>query len=209
MLTDIDRAELCAAIYQDPSPVTWDKEYESPLGHAALKRIDGINRIVRRGSKDPIDWYRDFIALPREFPPLGWVHPGILAGVLWTFKEMEADLGSDPYELLGHSLGGGEIIGQAGLMIARGHPPQLVVAFEPPRVAFRSLCDHTRTRTYRNLDDPVTEVPDLEIPFEGRYVPEMAFIGLAGKPSVYDTSPLRAHHIGCVIAGLRALTPVA
>jgi len=207
ILSDLELAELCQAIYESPSPVSWDKEYISPLfSHAALKRINGVAYVVRRGSRSPEDWYRDLGFWPMRCPPLNThVHGGIIAGVLWTFDQIEADIGDDPFVLTGHSLGAGEAILQGGLMIAAGKHPQAVVAFEPPRVAFKSLCDPDRTRCYRNRADPVPEVPVFEIPLVGCYVPEKPFIALDGPADPADTSPLREHHITCVIAGLKAL----
>jgi Lipase (class 3) len=209
MISDLELAWLCGALYQEPSPVAWDKEYASPLfGHAALFVKGGVKYLVRRGSKDPMDWYRDFVALPREFPPLGtYVHPGIVAGVLWTFKEIEADLAGGPYVVAGHSLGGGEGVVLGGLMTARGHAPEAVVAFEPPRVAFKSLCDPATMRTYKNLQDWVPDVPDLSIPFLGHYVIEKPFIELDGPPSPLDQGKFRFHHITCVIEGLEKIAP--
>jgi hypothetical protein len=206
VLSDLDIAECCLALYGDPPTGKWDWVWPTRIGFAGKFSDGGVEYLIHRGSQDPADWWVDLDAVPVDWPPLGYVHRGMLGDVLWTEKQIADGLGARTV-MAGHSLGGGLAVLRGALLRALGRPPEAVVIFEPPRVAFRSLLSGvvsagTRpvpVRAYQNETDVVTSVPPYP------YVDETAFTHLSVGAAPGDDTLFRFHHLPLVIEGLKLL----
>jgi hypothetical protein len=94
MTTEHDVAELCAAIYQEPQTVEWDRLELPPDGIAfGIKNFDQSVAVIFRGSVTLPDWLRDgeAVADPLEHEGLGPIRPGFFAGLpdLWDGPDRE------------------------------------------------------------------------------------------------------------------------
>ena len=163
MITDLNAAKLCQAVYTGPS-ASWDKWLEVDGVAAGIMQDRVSTTIAFRGSANVEDWLRDLDEFPEEHPILGHVHSGFLEGMDAFYGDLRPFLNGKVY-ITGHSLGAAHACILAGLM--REYPLiERVVLFGCPRPGFAHLkrlvtavCGSIAS--YRNRSDPVPEVPYL------------------------------------------------
>lgn len=135
--------------------------------YVAVKRIDGIDYVMFRGSDSFLDWVEDFddCAVPFPDPVLGDVHPGARLGVLAVKAKIDALVG-EHVVFVGHSLGAMHAAIAAGYRVAAGKPVDAVIMFGEPRpggAKLAAVLANTMIKSYRNADrnghDLVTDVP--------------------------------------------------
>jgi hypothetical protein len=211
MLSDLDCAKLCNALYNDPS-FAWDDilQPESDEGIClGIKLIDGVRYVVDRGSETPQDWWRDFKSeLWRTLPgyePLGDVAYGFSEGMVDLFSNKLKPIIAEPWVAVGHSLGAARAQLSAGMGKALDSPPLRVVCFGPPRVGMMTFCSYVQGipwMLYRNLEDPVADVPTSPPFYHVK-----PFIPLNAAPAPDDSWGILAdHHIELYIQGLENLS---
>ncbi|MFZ0271014.1 MAG: hypothetical protein WAL34_04105 [Acidobacteriaceae bacterium] len=199
MRTDSEYAVLCAAIYNPQSK--WDKIWTGN-GNGIFAGVFG-NTVVFRGSDCPLDWLRDFDATLYDHPELGPVHCGMMEGLDDFFAETAKLLGSSP-DICGHSLGAAHAWLFAGLLARAGNNPSRIAVFGSPRPGCQQLRDiltPISKSSYRNGNDPVTDVPVFLPGFP--YVEPCDFTQLDVPPATHDL--LHDHHIEQYVAGVEAL----
>jgi predicted lipase len=151
----------------------------------ALKRLDGVDLVVFRGSTTIQDWLRDFraLALPSR---IGHVHTGFYAGMEHAWFEIRPMV-SQPVVVTGHSLGAARADVLTALMVADGTPPAARVVLGEPKpglLDFAKVIKDVPARSYRNGDelhhDLVTDVP-FSFPPE-QYVHPTPIVPVCCKP---------------------------
>jgi lipase (class 3) len=129
-----------------------------------VKRLDGFDVVVLRGSVTLQDWLRDAqaLAMPSR---IGHVHSGFYAGMEHMWTDLKAML-SQPAIVTGHSLGAARAAVLTALMTVDGVPPVARVVFGEPKpglLDFAKLITGIPGRSYRNGDsthhDLITDVP--------------------------------------------------
>jgi hypothetical protein len=207
MPTDADCAALCAAIYNTTSGTGFDHfDLGADDGICwALKRLDGFDVIVLRGSQTELDWLRDFRAftIPTR---IGHVHAGFFEGMEHMWADLRPLL-EQPVIVIGHSLGAAHADVLTALMVKDGVPPIVRIVFGEPRPGFADLAEIVRKvpgRSYRNCEliwhDDVTDVPPF--PYEHPTAP----IKVCAPPSgswLDRFGPFSWHHIELYQAALR------
>ena len=210
MTTDLDHANLCARIYAvdaatDPFWAHYWNQDDIVCGHVV---IDTVDYIVFRGSVTPEDWMRDLDAIPVWHPKLGFVHAGFVTGLDALYSVIEHVVGTK-IVITGHSLGAARACLTAGLFAcdasqsASDCPVTCLCTFGQPKPAWVNLSrivekSGMRHVSYKNRNDPVTEVPFFP------YVNTETPIALNAEPSPTDLEPLRDHHISLYQAGVAA-----
>lgn len=205
MIPDAQLADLCLALYEytwGPTE-TWDwAEHPSADDGVAwaLKRLNGLDIIVLRGTTTVRDWARDLYALanPCQHDQLGPLHPGFFDGCQEAWVDMKKVI-KNPYVIVGHSLGAarGAII--TGLAVTEGsRKPVRRVSFGEPRPGFQRLRDVVSlidTTSYRNKWDVIPALP-FHIGFE-TYVNSapQTKIDIAPHGHAMAFGPFAAHHM--------------
>jgi hypothetical protein len=222
--TDADLVNLCGLIYS-PTAVVDDWDYLD-LGPddgicLALKKLDGCDVIVFRGSITVHDWIDDIMVLPiGSIGPLktvmGNVHFGFYSGMEKVWAELKP-LITQPVIVTGHSLGAARADILCGLMIADGMSPVARVVFGEPKpglMDFGAYIKNVPGRSYRNGDtkhhDVVTDVPMLFPPLQ--FVHPTPIIVVTAEPSGDFFSRLGLfayHHIELYQAAVAALSQEA
>jgi Lipase (class 3) len=158
VLTTTAICDLYANLYVDtPAPQgTWDHLLPIDGAYAAIKRIDGIDYVMLRGSVTPMDWIEDFedCALPFNDSLLGDVHPGARLGALMVREQINALVG-EHVVFVGHSLGAMHAALLAGYRVATGKPVDALVMFGEPRTGGPRLSEilaKTQVNSFRNAD---------------------------------------------------------
>lgn len=165
--------DLYAWLYTSlPTPAgMWDHLIPVDGAYAGIKKVDGIDYVMFRGSTTFMDWMQDFqdFALPKNDPTLGPLHNGFRSGVLMIKDQIDA-LVENPV-FVGHSLGAGHAAVCAGYRVAAGKPVQGLVLFGSPRPGGKQLADilaHVDVQSYCNTNtdghDRVTDVPFTDQP---------------------------------------------
>lgn len=169
MLTITAILDQYAWLYQDTLPEppgTWDHVIPVDGAYAAIKRVDGTDYVMLRGSVTFLDWLEDFedCALPYPDPVLGDVHPGARQGVLEVKDQIDALVG-EHVVFVGHSLGAMHAALLAGYRAAVGKPVDALIMFGEPRsggARLSAILANTMVQSYRNADmnghDIVTDV---------------------------------------------------
>ena len=175
----------------------------------AVKRYPDVAVLVFRGSMTKEDWFRDALAAlaapPSEIPqcaelgilPLGFNEGMYQAMTRWT------SLAAPPIVIAGHSLGAARASIAAALDLAYGGTVAKVVLCGCPRPGTSILANYLADldiRSYRNLADPVCDVPTMP-PWDH----VRPFTALAEGPAAGDISLFRDHHIGLYEAGVTRL----
>lgn len=177
-----------------------------------LKRLDGIDLIIFRGSTTGTDWERDFLAVPlpsRAHPKLGWAHPGFLIGLDTALERYRPLLRSGVKTIVaGHSLGAGRAAEFGGLLLADDPDLDLeAVLFGEPRSGcetLRHLWAGKPYRSYRNAD-PSGAGHDLvtDVPTDPPYCQNRPLIDVFGAPAPTDPWGLfKYHHVQLYQAAL-------
>lgn len=178
----------------------------------ALKRVDGVDVVLLRGSYNAGDWLRDFTAITWPMVMMGGlgpVHPGFAQGMAKMWSELQTR-SSGPWIVAGHSLGAGRAAILSGMMVLTGKPPVRRVGLGEPKPGFRRLAEvlaNVPCDNYRNGDsyhhDLVTDVP-LSFPPED-YVHSSALTFITAKPPEDDQWGVFAwHHMELYRAALEA-----
>ena len=208
--TDIDLVNLCAAIYQDGSAWDYLDQGRDDGVYWALKRLDGCDVVVFRGSRTDQDWWRDirFFPIPTR---IGTVHHGFFEGIEKMWSELRSML-TQPVKITGHSLGAARAGNLCGLMIADGMPPIRRVVFGEPKIGWPDFCQlvaQIPAGTYCNRDayghDEVTDVP-FDFPHCLDFGRPTPLIDVTDPPSLIErVDPLfDYHHIQHYQAALAA-----
>ncbi len=190
----------------------WDHVIPTDGAYVAIKRVDGVDYVMFRGSVTFLDWMADFanFAVPIETDALGGVHPGFYAGVMAVRDRLDALLG-DRVVIVGHSLGAGHAALYAGLRAAQGKLGQQLVMFGEPKAGcarLTALLGAIPVTSYRNMDpnghDLITEVP-FSLPPLLNYQHPRALTNVSHSPAATDPWGLfRYHHFGLYARALGA-----
>jgi hypothetical protein len=212
MLTDLQIIDVCAALYEEQPKGFWDIIWPVDGSYCASKMVDGYNVIVFRGSTTVLDWFED---LGSEFPVWDKELGHCAAGFLEGMHNVEVSIDRKwhgPTIITGHSLGAAHAALYAAHRCAIDYPPVALINFGEPRPGFERFRDLLKeisfVRSYRNLNDPVTEVPCLGIPGTeiDLYVHSTALTPLsASAPSDDPWGPLAEHHIELYRRGIASL----
>lgn len=207
MITDYRAAQLCAALYDLPSPASVIFSHVDPgLDDGifwAIAREGDTDVIVLRGSVTPGDWFRDSMAKPSYLSRrLGPVHTGFYLGMDNAWADMSMLLRHDaPVAVVGHSLGAGRAAILTGIMIDAGRPPAARISFGEPKPGFAQLASFVAevpAKNYRNTGtsghDVVTDLPFTIPEFGLNYVHSAPLIDVSGPPDPTDTSGLFVFH---------------
>lgn len=197
---------LCLAIYNDPASVAWDHIWPKGFGVVAHKCVLNTDVVIWRGSKDPLDWYRDLDACTYVYPGLGRVHAGFMAGVAWRRRDVDAACGPNVI-VAGHSLGAAEAALHAGLRTAAGQPPAQVYLYGCPRPGMQALAGVLKPvpiTSRRNGADPVTTVP-WDVPRLDPFCAVRPMIEMHVPAAPGDGGLFREHHCELYAAGVNAL----
>lgn len=207
MPTDRDIINLVLRLYDDrigADPSAWDALCTQDGSYSALKRVDGVDVLIWRGSTTVLDWVEDLddCAQMVDTPDLGGVHPGFIVGVRAVQSYWDGVLSSNSI-ICGHSLGAGHAAIYGAHLAAIGRPPQKVVLFGCPRPGAQKLADILRPvpiSSYRNqakdgsAHDLVTNVP-FKIPEIDPYVQPGTFTAVTDVPPKNDPWGIfRWHH---------------
>lgn len=113
---------------------TWDHLIPVDGCYTAIKRVDGVDYVMCRGSVTFLDWIMDFkdMAIPVDDALLGPVHPGARDGALLVKDQIDALVG-DRVVFVGHSLGAMHAALLAGYRVAAGKPVDALIMFGEPR----------------------------------------------------------------------------
>jgi hypothetical protein len=158
-------AQLCKAIYNPITPQTFTRTWQVggiSFGYCAQ---DGVAAFNFAGSEVGEDWLRNFTAIKYEHPVLGTLHLGFWEGMQDLFDAVQGELVTgNKIVVTGHSLGAAHAQIFSGLCAAAGIEMELVVLFAPPRAGMSTLKNLVQSKivekhAYRNLQDPVPEVP--------------------------------------------------
>lgn len=218
MISDLEIAQLCDAIYgRGPDP-GWDHLDDGSLDDGVcwgIKNLGGIMVVVFRGSLTLEDWMRDVAAAFWIDRDVGPVHIGFFMGVKDVWEELQTLL-SVPWVVAGHSLGAARALDLAAVAAAAGCAPAAVVTYGSPRPGFQRMADilakaRVQVRSYRNADhrghDLVTDVPLPLIPlFPYTHPGEM--IDVPEGPLPGDDGPFAYHHIQLYVAAMMKLNPM-
>lgn len=215
-------ASLCQDIYSATALVdkTWD---HFDLGAAdgvvwALKKMEGFDVVVFRGSITREDWLRDLLVLPLgQFAPLktrvGHVHAGFYLGMEQMWTDLRPML-TQPVIVTGHSLGAARACILTALMVADGSPPLRRVTFGEPNTGLQDFCEFVKdipAAPYRNGDemhhDKVTDVPFSVLQFLFGHPNPMLPITCkpSGFPEIAEGEFFFWHHIPLYVAAVSAL----
>lgn len=197
MITDLDAAKFCAAIYTDASD--WDTRIEIGGIVAGIKYVNGGTVVAFRGSFTLEDWLRDADEIPFDHPVLGYVHRGFFDGMEQFVADIRTYLKGDIY-VVGHSLGGAHACLFTGLV---PDSVKRLVLFGCPRPGFSKLRNVVQLKcsniaSFRNREDPVPEVPYLLGLYH--WVHDPAQITSATNPAL----PTDCHSIALYIEALSA-----
>jgi hypothetical protein len=220
--SDAAMASLCGAIYDNGCApvVTWDHLDSGPDDgiYWALKKLEGFDVVVLRGSEVAHDWVEDFRAFPVK-TRIGTVHRGFYDGMEKMWSEL-APMLTQPVLVTGHSLGAARADILCALMVASNRPPVRRAAFGEPRPGMRDFAQFLKDvpgNGYRNQDanghDLVTDVP-LDIHLVGLFGDALDFIhpkllaGVTASPTGDFFARHEAfayHHIQLYMAATAAL----
>jgi Lipase (class 3) len=189
MPSDAAIVALCADIYRPTAIAGTFDHYDAGMDDGicwALKRLEGFDVVIFRGSVTLRDWWRDFCALATP-SRIGHVHTGFHAGMEHMWTDLKPML-SQPTIVTGHSLGAARADVLAALMTVDGVPPVARVVFGEPKpglLDFARLIAGITGRSYRNGDsknhDLITDLPFSFPPDE--YVHPTPIVPVSAEPS--------------------------
>lgn len=133
-----------------------------------MSRVNGVLVVSFPGTRltSAEDILRDLATWPVDVPnhpKLGRCHEGFVSGAEAALPILQAL--TEPFVIGGHSLGGGEAVAAAALLIDGGVKPLGLTVFGCPRVSLCSCMGDLITASgipvvsYRNGNDPITEEP--------------------------------------------------
>ena len=205
MPSDAAIVALCAKIYLPTAIAGAFDYYDAGMDDGvcwAIKRLDGFDVVVFRGSVTRQDWLRDLQALATP-SRVGHVHSGFYSGMEHMWGDLKPML-SQPVIITGHSLGAARAAVLTALMTVDGVPPVARIVFGEPKpglLDFAKLITGTPGRSYRNGDsthhDLITDVP-FSFPPE-QYVHPTPIIPVCCRPAGIEFADLGVfawHHVG-------------
>lgn len=178
MITDLDVARLCNAIYTDPQVVPWEHFIEWEDLTFGMVNVGDCFVVINRGSFTREDWHLDFEAFanPLLHAGLGPVHRGFMKGMenqWYMVKEKCKRLGITKVKFGGHSLGAAHATLQTGLAILDGWMPYPRCVFGEPMSTFQQgadIIDRAGGSSYRNGNNSIC---DLVTCLPMRFWPEL------------------------------------
>jgi predicted lipase len=204
MPSDAAIVALCAEIYEPTAIAGAFDHYDAGMDDSvcwAIKRLDGFDVVVFRGSVTRQDWLRDVQALATP-SRIGHVHSGFYSGMEHMWGDLKPML-SQPAIITGHSLGAARAAVLTALMTVDGVPPAVRVVFGEPKpglLDFAKVITGTPGRSYRNGDrthhDLITDVP-FSLP-PAQYVHPTPIISVCCRPDggkFADLGVFAWHHI--------------
>ena len=210
--TDVDLVNLSAAIYQDGGQWDYfDAGEDSDEICVAIKKLDGYDVIVFRGSIALHDWYEDLKAVPIS-TKMGTVHTGFYADMDQAWAELKPHI-TQPTLVTGHSLGAARADILCGLMLLDGQPPVRRVVFGEPKPGlpdFANFIAKIPSDSYRNGNarnhDLVTDVPlKLLPPFNFIHPKKLVLVDEEPTGSMFERMGLFSyHHIELYVAAVTA-----
>lgn len=214
--SDLDLVNLCAEIYQDGG--YWDHldtgtDDEIYWG---LKKLNGRDVIVFRGSITAHDWIEDLRYFPAK-TRIGTVHEGFYTGLEKMWGEC-APLLNQPTMVTGHSLGAARADILCALMVADERPPVRRAVFGEPRPGmpdFARFLKDVAGNGYRNGDarghDLVTDVPlpvHMQPPFlDLDFSHPKPLVDISASPTgdlIQRREPFAYHHVQLYQAAMAA-----
>lgn len=208
MISDLACAQLCQACYNTPD--SFNRVVYTSDVWAGIKHYDAYTVIAMRGSTTINDWLRDFRGWMVKDPQLGMVEDGFMAGMRDVFAHLVDEIAAPAPKSLcitGHSLGAAEALILGGLITDGGHGAAIdaIVTFGSPRPGgqrLKNILTPIAVRSYRNIMDPVCEVP-VRIPELEPYMHPRDLIGIVAAPPPDDPwGPIADHHIELYIKAL-------
>lgn len=163
-----DHVDTIAALYAPP-PGYFSTVQQTGGICWAIRRVNNEDRVVCRGSDDPLDWWRDLKSETSRvvggYPSIGHVPLGFGAGLLAAYVAIRRTLraGAAVY-FEGHSLGAAHAAELAGMYIADGYSPAGIVLCGCPKPGMIPLTTLLGSKempfiSLRNGEDPVPDVP--------------------------------------------------
>jgi hypothetical protein len=163
MISDADLADLCVGIYAYPGfpSVTWDHYDDGSADDGvcwAVKRVDGIDVVVFRGSVTMLDWLRDATILGNPFVhrDLHGIWPGFYLGMPECWQEVRSKMSGPVTIVTGHSLGAARASVLCAMMTSTQYKPVARVVFGEPFPGDEDFCAMIAdipSRSYCNGDD--------------------------------------------------------
>lgn len=209
--SDRELVDLCAAIYDGTG--SWDHLDSGPDDgiYWALKKLNGCDVVVLRGSITAHDWAEDFRAFP-VVTRIGTVHAGFYAGMEKMHGEVTSML-TQPVMVTGHSLGAARADVLCALMVAGNKPPVRRAVFGEPRPGladFAKFLSGVPGDGYRNGDvnghDIVTDVP-LQLPGSFDFIHPKPLVDVTAPPTgdfFARHEPFAYHHVQLYQAAVAA-----
>ena len=214
MLSDTEIADLYAWLYTDlpPPKGMWDHVFPIDGAYAAIKRINGIDYVLFRGSVSTIDWLEDFFKVAVPIPDfyLGYVHPGFVLSIR-AIQDRRKSGGGEKVGIVGHSLGAGHAQIFAGLRVVKNLPVDKIVLFGSPRAGGPTLSgvlSKLKIISYRNAEpkghDLVTDIP-VAFPPVINYQHPVMLTDIFAEPDINDKwLVFKYHHFGLYCRALKA-----
>jgi hypothetical protein len=208
-------ASLCQAIYSRTALIDQWQRFDPGLDDGVcygVRKFDGFDVVVFRGSITAQDWISDLRALivPTR---IGHVHAGFFAGMEHVWSELRPLL-SQPVIVAGHSLGAARAAILCGLMVKDGVTPFRRVVFGEPKpglIDFADLIKAIPAASYRNGDtvhhDLVTDLPPSFPPLT--YVHPTPVAVVCAEPDGNEFEKLGVfawHHIELYVSALAAMS---
>jgi lysozyme family protein len=214
-------ARLSTAVYAYPGyqSETFDHIIEGPSGvYAAVKRIGDTDYVTFRGTVTLTDWVHNVEAWTVNVKGIGHVHYGFHLGMPETWAKISAVIGPK-FVIAGHSRGAAQAKICAAYALRDGKKPQALIVFGAPRAGYQELADLLKavpSKSYRNLNDPVTKVP-FDLDWIAPFIDEIAFTEVEVQPTPDDTFPnapedFRPHYMPLyarALGAVEAASPLA
>lgn len=193
---DHDCAQAVADLYWHPEKLDSIIDLEGVC--IGVRNFDDATIICFRGSTTPQDWFRDFQAQMIYHPELGGVEAGFVQGVRAALLRCDVRNPINPLWIVGHSLGAARALVAAALLASEGLmlPEDQVVTFGSPRPGAQKIKDllaNVPIRSYKNLRDPVCDVP-FDIPLIDPYVHPRDLIHVDAAPADDDPWGIVSDH---------------
>jgi hypothetical protein len=217
VMSDAESAKDYMRIYADDPTKDSGYCWMAPIngGYVGLTKRAGVVYVDWRGSTTPKDWLWNFEADPTMDGSLGMLHKGFAKGVWAVQDTVTAQINSMPCVVRGHSRGAAQAAIFAGHLTVLKHAPLRVVLWGCPRPGFsklKELLAPIPVASYKNLNDPVTDVPFcLDLPGHALDLPYehvRRFTQLTARPNVIQAvwGLLAPHHMELYAKGLEQLS---
>lgn len=163
-----DHVDTIAALYTPPQGYFSTIQQTGGI-YWGIRQVGNEDRIVCRGSADPLDWWRDLTSetsrIVGGYPSIGHVPLGFGTGLLAAYAAInKARRPWGDLYIEGHSLGAAHAAELAGMYIADGYSPAGIVLCGCPKPGMIQLSTLLKSKatpfiSLRNGPDPVPTVP--------------------------------------------------